>query len=62
MDSRGPEVLAVSGVMIALTTIAVSLRFWARFVVPRVQLWWDDWLSLTAVVRHSRPYCGRLLY
>lgn len=61
MGSRGPDVLAVSGAMIALTTISVSLRFWARFVVPRGHLWWDDWLSLAALVRYSRPCCGCLL-
>lgn len=57
---RGPEILAVSGTMIALTTIAVALRFWARLVAPKNGLWWDDWLSLAALVRHFRPYCGPL--
>lgn len=50
MGSGGLDVLAVSVISIALTTLVVSLRFWARFVLPHGRLWWDDWLSLAALV------------
>ena len=36
--------------MIALSTLAVALRFWGRFATHRTGLWWDDWLSLAALV------------
>lgn len=61
-DGRGPDVLAVSGAMIALSTIAVGLRIWGRFVGRKSGLWWDDWLSLAALVRTVHPCCGRLLF
>lgn len=59
-DGRGPDILAVSGTMIALSTIAVALRFYGRYVGLKSGLWWDDWLALAALVRYLRPYRGRL--
>lgn len=34
----------------ALTTIAVILRFAERYAARTAGLWWDDWLSLVALV------------
>ncbi|KAF7506482.1 hypothetical protein GJ744_011732 [Endocarpon pusillum] len=48
-DGRGPDILASSGAMIALSTIAVGLRLWGRSTAPNTGLWWDDWLSLAAL-------------
>lgn len=50
-EDRGPEIVAVSSALIALATVAVTLRFWSRFVGKKAGLWWDDWLSLAALVR-----------
>ncbi len=53
-DGQGPNVLAVAAVMISLSTIAVGLRVWSRFVGNKAGLWWDDWLSLAALVRKAQ--------
>lgn len=34
----------------ALTTIAVILRFCGQYAARTADLWWDDWLSLVALV------------
>ena len=50
-DGQGSNVLAAAAAMIALCTIAVGLRIWGRFIGHKTRLWWDDWLSLAALVR-----------
>ena len=49
---RGPHLVAVCSVMIALSAIAVGLRLTARRL-SKVRLRWDDWLILIALV--NRP-------
>lgn len=59
-DGKGSSILAVSGAMIALSTVAVALRFWGRYIAHKNVLWWDDWLSLAALVRFALSYCDPL--
>ena len=47
---KGPQVNAVSYSFLVLSTIAVLLRFWGRMVAHKAGFWWDDWLSLVALV------------
>ena len=54
--NRGPQVNAISYAMLVLATIAVILRFWGRYVAKKAGFWWDDWLSLTALVCSPPPY------
>jgi len=48
--NQGPKIIAVSAVLIAISTIAVILRFISR-MVSKAGLWWDDWLIVAAMVR-----------
>ena len=54
IEDVGPQLNAVSYAFLVLSTIAVSLRFCGRMVAPKAEFWWDDWLSLAALV--SLPY------
>lgn len=49
-EDRGSQVNAVNYAFLVLSTIAVILRFWGRFVAHKARFWWDDWLSLAALV------------
>jgi len=51
---RGPSIVAVAGLGIALPTVAVALRFWSRTVASTLVHWWDDWaILLTVVFSHA---------
>ena len=50
---RGPHLVRVCSVMIALSAIAVALRLVSRRL-SKVRLWWDDWLILIALVNDPR--------
>jgi len=52
---QGPKIIAVSAVLIAISTIAVILRFMSR-MVSKAGLWWDDWLIVAAMVRYARGW------
>jgi hypothetical protein len=52
-----PEsILVLQGFMIALSTIAITLRFWLRALASHQKsslmsrFWWDDWLALADLV------------
>ncbi|MCJ1474658.1 hypothetical protein MMC13_003318 [Lambiella insularis] len=47
--NQGPRIIAVSAVLIALSTVAVILRFVSR-LVSKAGLWWDDWVILAALL------------
>ena len=47
--SQVPRIIAASAILITLSTIAVILRFIARYL-SRAGLWWDDWTILLALV------------
>lgn len=51
--NKGPHLVRVCSVMIALSAIAVALRFASRRL-SGVQLSWDDWLILIALVSDAR--------
>ena len=51
--NKGPHLVRVCSVMIALSAIAVGLRFASRRL-SGVQLSWDDWLILIALVSDPR--------
>ena len=48
-DDRGPLIIAISVVIIILSTLAVTFRFWSR-MISKAGLWWDDWTILLALV------------
>ena len=48
--SQQPRIIAASVVLIAISTVAVALRFLSR-MVSKAGLWWDDWTMLAAMVR-----------
>ena len=50
-QDKGPHILAVTYVMLVLATIAIALRFCARYIAHNSTVWWDDWASLVALVR-----------
>ena len=58
-DNRGPQINAVAITMLVLATVAVALRFWARYIAQKAGYWWDDWLALAALVtRHCNSIDG----
>ena len=52
--SRGPEIVAVSVVLTILSTIALALRVWSRFISKNQGFWWDDWFALASLVCAAR--------
>ena len=48
--SRGPNIVAVSIVMLVVSIVSVILRFWSRFLSQQGRFWWDDWAALMALV------------
>jgi hypothetical protein len=49
-EDQGPGIIAASGVLIALTTIAVALRLWAQSMI-KAKFSVDDYLIIIAWVR-----------
>jgi hypothetical protein len=54
--NQAPRIIGVSASLIAISAIAVALRFLARWR-SRVGFWWDDWVILAAMVQ--KPEKGR---
>lgn len=52
-QDRGPQLVAASIILLLLSTIAVALRILGRLITTNSGLWWDDWLSLAALVRQG---------
>ena len=50
-DDRGPLVLAAHWTLTSLATVFLCLRLYAKRVTGR-KLWWDDWILISAWVRH----------
>ncbi|KAI1662206.1 hypothetical protein F4813DRAFT_396903 [Daldinia decipiens] len=50
-DDRGPGLRSFVIVMLILTVVAITLRFWSRSLSTshKLRFWWDDWIALTAV-------------
>ncbi|KAI9652791.1 MAG: hypothetical protein M1831_006593 [Alyxoria varia] len=46
--NNGPRLLAECIALIALSTLAIVLRFWSRALLPRKKFGADDWTALTA--------------
>ena len=61
-EDRGTQITSVNYVMLVLATLAVALRFWARYIAHKAGFWWDDWTSLAALVSSSSSlgYCCSL--
>jgi hypothetical protein len=49
-DDQGPGIIAASGILIALTTIAVALRLWAQSLI-KSRFSVDDYLIVISWVR-----------
>jgi len=54
-STRRPEIVAVAAVGIAISSIAVILRFYARYQAHSaarisVRFWWDDWALLVTLL------------
>lgn len=54
-DNLSRDGLATTYVFLILGTLAVILRFWARWIAHKAGFWWDDWLSLASLVSNSPP-------
>ena len=50
IEDKGRQVVSISYAFLALSTIAVVLRFCGRLVGHKAGFWWDDWLSLASLV------------
>ncbi|RYP52642.1 hypothetical protein DL769_010633 [Monosporascus sp. CRB-8-3] len=51
---RGPAVVAVGAVSLAISSIAIALRFWSRTQSATISFWWDDYVLLvTTIVSHA---------
>ncbi|RYP11615.1 hypothetical protein DL765_007663 [Monosporascus sp. GIB2] len=53
-DDRGPGLQAFVTVMVIVTVVAITLRFWSRSIPhtngrSKRRFWWDDWVALAAV-------------
>ncbi|KAF2796645.1 hypothetical protein K505DRAFT_373057 [Melanomma pulvis-pyrius CBS 109.77] len=46
---RAPGAVRLAGVFMALSVLAVGIRFWSR-IITKSRLWWDDWLALAALL------------
>ncbi|MCJ1384101.1 hypothetical protein MMC17_007217 [Xylographa soralifera] len=55
--TEAPKIIAVSVVLIILSTAAVVLRFVSR-MMSKAGLWWDDWIIVAALVM---TWCACLL-
>ena len=49
-DDRTVQIIGITIAMIALSTLAVILRWWPRLLSKDVDFWWDDWTALGALV------------
>lgn len=50
-ESQQAKLYAAYSITYALAVVAVALRFLCRLSINRTALWWDDWMSLLALVR-----------
>ena len=61
LNNRQVQLLAVTSTCLALSTVAVTLRLFARWS-SAAKFWWDDWVAVLALVRLSRrPWQDRTL-
>ncbi|KAI0145932.1 hypothetical protein F4776DRAFT_608614 [Hypoxylon sp. NC0597] len=54
VEDRGPGLRSFLIVMLILTLVAITLRFWSRSLPVyhgghKSRFWWDDWIALAAV-------------
>ncbi|KAL1979426.1 hypothetical protein VTN96DRAFT_5976 [Rasamsonia emersonii] len=49
LSGRQPLIVAVSIVLIVLSTVSVVLRFFSRHMMGN-KLWWDDWCAVVAML------------
>ncbi|KAA8648033.1 uncharacterized protein ATNIH1004_003916 [Aspergillus tanneri] len=61
-DDQGPTLKALMIAMLTVPTVAVSLRFWSRAILPGfsstpIRFWWDDWTALLAAMLNI-TMCG----
>lgn len=52
LSGKQPLIIAVSIVLIILSTVSVVLRFFSRHMMGN-KLWWDDWCAVVAMVCKS---------
>lgn len=48
--------IAANYAFLIIVTVAVVLRLYGRYIAHKAGFWWDDWLSLVALVSHSCYY------
>ena len=61
LPNKGPHIEAATYIFLILGTLAVALRFWARYISHKAGFWWDDWLSAAALVclfPTKMPFCS----
>ncbi|KAH7303830.1 hypothetical protein B0I35DRAFT_446077 [Stachybotrys elegans] len=58
-ESRGSSVVVCAVVMMTLSTLAVTMRFGSRIMLPSYYFWWDDWAVLaTLALSHGFLSCA----
>lgn len=58
-DNRGPELAAVTGMLLGLSAVAVFLRCYVRiFMLKLFRL--EDWLAVWTLVRHNSHHVNSL--
>ena len=50
IEDQGHYVMKFQYTCGAISTVAVILRFCGRYAARTADFWWDDWLSLVALV------------
>ena len=53
-ENRGPAIIIVQGLFLAICIILVGLRIYVRHHFLKA-LWWDDLLVVLSTVRHDSP-------
>lgn len=49
-DTRAPGIVASAIALMAVSSVAVVLRLWSRYVANSLGLWWDDWSIVATLV------------
>ncbi len=49
METKVPVINALSVCYIAISTVALLLRYWSRRI-SGLGFWWDDWFAFLALV------------
>lgn len=54
-ETLRPNIYAATGICLVLAYVSVGLRLYGRRLQGQA-LWWDDYMSIVALVSHFRPH------